>query len=100
MNKDNLSRITSASGDNGVEQILDADVVVHYLRLDAVNLALLLLELLLQFSKLVLQRSYNLLCDSLLLLQLGNTRQTLLLPMLVLLIHAVNIVSYKINRLS
>ena len=95
-----MSEYTSTSRDNRVEQVLNADVVVHDLWLDTVDLPLLLLQLLLQLSQLVLKWGYYLLSNSLLFFQLWNTGLALFLPVLVLLVHAVNIVSYEINWLS
>jgi hypothetical protein len=92
-----MSEYTSTSRDNRVEQVLNADVVVHDLRLDTVDLSLLLLKLLLQLSQLVLKWGDYLLSNSLLFFQLRNTGLALFLPVLVLLVHTVNVVSYEIN---
>lgn len=72
---------------------------MHYLGLDAVDLALLLFDLLLQVSKLIVQRRDDFLRDSLLLLQFRLAVHALFLPVLVLLVHRVDVVRYKVDAL-
>ena len=63
-----LSR-TSSSRYNRIQKVLNADVIMHYLRLDTIDLALLFLYFLFDFSQLVLERMEHLFSDSLLFLK-------------------------------
>lgn len=72
---------------------------MHDLGLDAINFTLLFLNFLLQVCQLVLQRVQHFLGNSLLLLQLRLAGNAFPLPVLVLLVHRIDIVSYEINTL-
>ncbi len=79
---------------------MNADVVVHNLRLSSINLSLLFFDLLFDLSELILKWLYYLLSDALLLFKFSLAALTLSAPILVLLAHAVDVVCDEINRLS
>ena len=67
-----LSSINISSGLNDrVKEVLDADVIVHDLRLDCVNFGLLFLDLFLDLGQLILQGLDYFLSDALLFLKFG-----------------------------
>ena len=79
---------------------MDADVVVHDLRLECVDLGHLFLDLLFDVGKLVLQGLHDLFGDALLFLKLGLALLALLAPVLVLLGHAVDVIGHEIYALA
>ena len=83
-----------------VKQVAHCDVVPQDLTLDAVDLALLFLDLLLKIGQLVLQRLDELLSNFLLFLQALSAVDSFLAPVFVLFRHAVNIVSHVVDWLS
>ena len=79
------------------EQVAHSDVVAEDLGACRVDLRLLLANLLLKFGQLVLQGLNDLLSRLLGLFKLLVACDSLLAPVLVLLAHAVNIISYEVN---
>ena len=90
----------SARCNDGVEQVLNRNIVPHDLALCAIDLTVLLPNLLLDVGQLVLQRLQDLLGDVLLLLEPRLAFDLLLFPVLVFLAHAVDIVCYEVDTLA
>lgn len=83
-----------------VKQVAHCDVVPQDLTLDAVDLALLFLDLLFKIGQLVLQRLDELLSNFLLFFQALGAVNSLFTPVFVLFGHAFNIVSHVVDRFS
>ena len=80
--------------DDRVEKVSDGDVVAEDLRLDAVDLALLLTNLFLQFGQLVLQRLHHFFGDFLLVFERLIALNSLLSPVLLFFAHAIYFVLF------
>lgn len=93
-------RCHSSRLDDGVEQILNCNVIPKDLTSDAVHFALLLANLLFKLCLLVLKGLNNIFSNLLLFFEGLSAGDRLFAPMLELLAHAVHVVSDKVNRLA